>query len=173
MIEIHSSQEKIGRTKIVYKNHFRIKGDFNKLLSHLQSDKLPDVKGFETARLIKLEKVNDKSLKKIVRSKLPPIDSFAKHLVTFDYVDIEYDLAHDDGIITSICRNPSQLKGKFNFTEEVVFFQEDDEHFIFERKATVSNKASSFPIFGSAFSHFNDYFNRQSILTYLKMCSEC
>lgn len=175
MLETHSSEEKIGKTKIVYKNHFKVKGDVNKVLEYLKSTKVPDVEGFEKSRFIGNEILNDKSFRRVIRSKLPPVDSVAKHLITFEYVDIQYELAHDDGIITSICRNPLQLQGKFNFTEEVVICQdeEDNEYFTFERKAIVSNKAAKLPFLGSAFNHFNNYYNNQSIQTYLKMFSEC
>lgn len=168
------TKKQVGETKILYTSTFRKKANFSKILSYLKSDKIPNLPKYGISTSLGINEIDDNNFHRITRSPLPPIDSLVKYLVPFDDIVVIHDIAHDEDTIISICRNPNILQGKFNFTENVTInIDENDPDFIiFTREATISNKASTIPLIGGNFSHFNDYFNNQTHDFYHTIISE-
>lgn len=158
------TKQQVGETKIRYTSTYRTKANFFKILEYLKNNKIPNLPKYGVSTSMGIRKIDEGNFHRITKSQLPPIDSLVKYLVPFDNIVVIHDIAYDDDTIISLCTNPNELQGKFNFTENVTInVDEDDPEFIiFNREAIISNKASTLPLIGHNFSHFNDYFNNQT-----------
>lgn len=157
-------QQQIGKTKISYTSSYRTKANISKILSYLKSDRIPDLPKYGASTSMGIVEIDENNFYRKTKSPLPPINSVVKYLVPFDEIVVIHDIAHDEDTIISVCKNPIELQGKFNFTENVtiVIDEEDPDYIIFTREAIISNKSAKIPLVGHNFIHFNDYFNNQT-----------
>ena len=152
-------------SKDVYSTSFTRKGSLQKIILYLKSHNVPELEDFPGVKSILVEDKETDGFIKVIQSPLP--DSVAVNTyLGCRSINIEYDIAHDETMLVSVCKNPPILQGLFNFTENLTIEQVDD-NLVFTREAKIVNKGKSFPLVGSGYQMYNDHFNTQSLLFYL------
>ena len=108
-------------SKDVYFTQFRRKGSLKKLIKYLRSDNVPHLHEFPGVKSVSVTNTGDtktNGFAKIIRSPLPYSSLVNTYLGTTT-IEVKYDVAYDDNILTSVCLNPKLLQGLFNFTEKI------------------------------------------------------